>query len=195
MNKAKYIGETRKMNCGVNATIIKFQNKGDITVEFEDKVIKEHRRYNDFKNGTISNKNRNIIGYKIHDFEVIGKTDIYDAKWHTLLYECKCKCGQTILFPRAKILEHMGHMPYSCGCNNQWHPYNNETPIDEIGLFINSLEIKNSDKTRIYNRLRRSGVRKIKDILDLKGQVRGLSDSSWGFLKIQAGEYLKNENH
>ena len=35
------IGETRMMNCGVEATIVKYNNRHDITVQFTDGSLKE----------------------------------------------------------------------------------------------------------------------------------------------------------
>ncbi len=51
------LGETRMMNCGMKATIIRYGNAGDINIRFEDGVVAEHRRYGDFKRGSIVNPN------------------------------------------------------------------------------------------------------------------------------------------
>lgn len=55
------IGETNMMKCGMRATIIKAVTKKDITVQFEDGTIVDHRRYGSFINGSIDNKN--VIRY------------------------------------------------------------------------------------------------------------------------------------
>ena len=44
-------GEVKKMNCGMNATIIEYVNSHDITIKFEDGEILKHKFYGDFKNG------------------------------------------------------------------------------------------------------------------------------------------------
>ena len=56
-NKASRLGETRMMNCGMKATIIRYGNNGDIDVRFEDDTIIKHRQYGEFKKGTIVNQN------------------------------------------------------------------------------------------------------------------------------------------
>lgn len=48
-------GETRIMNCGMQATIINYKNSHDISIKFEDGTILEHKYYGDFKNGKIEN--------------------------------------------------------------------------------------------------------------------------------------------
>ena len=50
-------GEVKKMNCGMNATIIEYVNSHDITIKFEDGEILKHKFYGDFKNGKIDNPN------------------------------------------------------------------------------------------------------------------------------------------
>ena len=51
------LGETRMMNCGMEATIIRYGNSGDIDVCFEDDTIIKHRQYCQFKKGVIANPN------------------------------------------------------------------------------------------------------------------------------------------
>lgn len=42
--KTNRLGETRMMNCGMEATIIRYGKYSDIDVRFEDGVIVEHKR-------------------------------------------------------------------------------------------------------------------------------------------------------
>ena len=51
------LGETRMMNCGMKATIIRYGNNGDIDVRFEDRTIAKRKGYGDFKKGGIANPN------------------------------------------------------------------------------------------------------------------------------------------
>ena len=51
------IGETRTMNCGMNATITKYVNAYTIEVTFKDGYVSNCTRYDSFKNGTIRNPN------------------------------------------------------------------------------------------------------------------------------------------
>lgn len=57
--KIDRVGETRVMNCGMKATIIRYGKYSDIDVRFEDGVIVEHKRYRAFENGNIANPNFN----------------------------------------------------------------------------------------------------------------------------------------
>lgn len=52
-NKTTRIGQSRVMNNGLTATIIKYRNAHDIDVQFEDGVVVQHRVYNRFKDGFI----------------------------------------------------------------------------------------------------------------------------------------------
>ena len=51
------LGETRMMNCGMKATIIRYGNAGDIDVRFEDRAIAKRKGYREFKKGEIANPN------------------------------------------------------------------------------------------------------------------------------------------
>ena len=64
--KIERIGESRKMNCGMLATIIKYINSDDIDVKFEDETIVKNKSYYHFTRGEISNPNyyKKFIGLK-----------------------------------------------------------------------------------------------------------------------------------
>ena len=49
-----YIGETRKMNCGMNATITAYKNYSSMTVKFENGIVKEGVAYSSFKKGAVA---------------------------------------------------------------------------------------------------------------------------------------------
>ncbi len=53
----KYIGKTSIANNGQKMTIIDYNNFHDITIQFEDGTIVEHRPYNLFERGEIENPN------------------------------------------------------------------------------------------------------------------------------------------
>lgn len=56
MKKKNRIGESRMMNCGIEATIVAYRGAMDIDVQFEDGYISHHRTYVSFKKGKILNK-------------------------------------------------------------------------------------------------------------------------------------------
>ena len=51
------LGETRMMNCGMKATIIRYREYADIDVRFKDGTLVKHRQYREFKKGAIANPN------------------------------------------------------------------------------------------------------------------------------------------
>ena len=57
LQKNKRIGETKRMNCGKDATIIEYNGAHDITVKFEDGTIVKHKYYTDFVKGMIKHPN------------------------------------------------------------------------------------------------------------------------------------------
>jgi len=104
------LGETRMMNCGMEATIIRYGGAADIDVRFEDESVVEHKTYDNFKRGTIAHKSLSQShGSKdFHGF--ICKQGFKDED--RVLYECICKhCGlEDVLTPqemmRHEELEH-----------------------------------------------------------------------------------------
>ena len=47
--KIDRLGETRMMNCGMEATIIRYGKYSDIDVRFEDGAVVKHKDYGKFK--------------------------------------------------------------------------------------------------------------------------------------------------
>ena len=59
-NKASRLGETRMMNCGMEATIIRYGGATDIDVRFEDESVVVHKAYTNFKRGTIAHRSLSL---------------------------------------------------------------------------------------------------------------------------------------
>ena len=93
------LGETRMMNCGMKATIIRYENNRDIDVRFEDGKVVGHKAYGTFKKGEIAHESlsqkRGFIckqGFKDED---------------RVLYECICKhCGLEDVLTPQEMMEH-----------------------------------------------------------------------------------------
>ena len=104
------LGETRMMNCGMEATIIRYNGVHDIDVRFEDGTVVEHKSYSKFKKGGIAHQliSLNNGSKDFHGF--ICKQGFKDED--RVLYECICKhCGlEDVLTPQEMIkhekLEH-----------------------------------------------------------------------------------------
>ena len=107
------LGETRMMNCGMEAAIIRYGGATDIDVRFEDGTVVKHGVYGNFKKGEIAHESLSLIhGSKdFHGF--ICKQGFKDED--RTLYECICKyCGlEDVLTPQEMIehekLEHGGN--------------------------------------------------------------------------------------
>ena len=99
------LGETRMMNCGMEATIIRYGGATDIDVRFEDESVVEHKTYDNFKRGTIAHRSLNLShGSKdFHGF--ICKQGFKDED--RVLYECICKhCGLEDVLTPQEMMEH-----------------------------------------------------------------------------------------
>ena len=107
------LGETRMMNCGMEAAIIRYGGATDIDVRFEDGTVVKHGVYGNFKKGEIAHESLSLIhGSKdFHGF--ICKQGFKDED--RVLYECICRhCGlEDVLTPQEMIehekLEHGGN--------------------------------------------------------------------------------------
>ena len=99
------LGETRMMNCGIEATIIRYGRCDDIDVRFEDGTVVEHRTYNSFKNGTIAHPliRLGCDSKNFHGF--ICKQGFKDKD--RVLYKCICKhCGLEDVLTPQEMIEH-----------------------------------------------------------------------------------------
>ena len=99
------LGETHMMNCGMEATIVRYGRYEDIDVRFEDGTIVEHKSYNPFKKGEIAHRSLSLShGSKdFHSF--ICKQGFKDED--RTLYECICKhCGLEDVLTPQEMMEH-----------------------------------------------------------------------------------------
>ena len=99
------LGETRKMSCGMEATIIRYEGATDIDVRFEDGTVVKHGVYGNFKKGEIAHESiSQKRGSKdFHGF--ICKQGFKDED--RTLYECICKhCGLEDVLTPQEMMEH-----------------------------------------------------------------------------------------
>ena len=99
------LGETRLMNCGMEATIIRYENNRDIDVRFEDGAVAKHKLYDPFKKSKIAHPSiSQSHGSKdFHGF--ICKQGFKDED--RVLYECICKhCGLEDVLTPQEMIEH-----------------------------------------------------------------------------------------
>ena len=99
------LGETQMMNCGMEATIIRYENSRDIDVRFKDGKVVGHKAYRAFKKGEIAHESLSQKrGSKdFHGF--ICKQGFKDED--RVLYECICKhCGLEDVLTPQEMIEH-----------------------------------------------------------------------------------------
>ena len=99
------LGETRMMNCGMEATIIRYNGVHDIDVRFEDGTVVEHKSYSKFKKGGIAHQliSLNNGSKDFHGF--ICRQGFIDED--RVLYECICKhCGLEDVLTPQEMMEH-----------------------------------------------------------------------------------------
>ena len=104
------LGETRMMNCDMEAAIIRYEKYSDIDIRFEDGTVAERKAYGAFKKGEIAHESLGLIhGSKdFHGF--ICKQGFVDEG--RTLYECICKhCGLEDVLTPQEMMEHekLGH--------------------------------------------------------------------------------------
>ena len=99
------LGETRMMNCGMKATIVRYNGVRDIDVRFEDGAMVKHKAYSAFKKCKIAHRSLSLShGSKdFHGF--ICKQGFKDED--RVLYECICKhCGLEDVLTPQEMMEH-----------------------------------------------------------------------------------------
>ena len=103
--KASRLGKTRMMNCGIGATIIRYNTAKDIDIRFEDGTVVEHKSYSKFKKGGIAHPSLRL-SYGSKDFHgFICKQGFIDEE--RTLYECICKhCGLEDVLTPQEMMEH-----------------------------------------------------------------------------------------
>ena len=98
-NIAKYLGMTKQMNCGMEATITKYRSSRDIDVSFADRTIIKHKTLSTFLLGQISNPNVISTGSffyqnKRYSFPRLKKD--FDLTFSSSYMNCLFKKGYSI---------------------------------------------------------------------------------------------------
>jgi hypothetical protein len=112
-NKEVYkdrLGETRLMNCGMQATIIGYRKSNDIDIQFEDGTIFKNRNYTDFTNGKIQNKNMfNFISNRT------GETRMMNCGMQATIMIYHNTRNVDIQFEDGTILKHRNYSEFAHG--------------------------------------------------------------------------------
>ena len=100
-------GEKRMMNCGLEATIIRYGSSRDIDVQFEDGQVVYRRDYPSFKKGTIAHPGftANITKPSLYKSFITQYTGRHPQTKEPY-YHCKCQtCGFEIIDTARNIIK------------------------------------------------------------------------------------------
>ena len=109
-NFNQYLGETRMMNCGMEATIIRYENAMDIDVRFEDETVVEHKTYNAFKKGNIANPN-----IKAFAEARLGETRMMNCGMETTIIRYGGCNDIDVRFEDGTVVEHKTYKAFKKG--------------------------------------------------------------------------------
>ena len=104
------LGETRMMNCGMEATIIRYGRCDDIDVRFEDGTIAKHKLYGEFKKGGIANPN-----IKTSAENCLGKTKMMNCGMKATIIRYGACADIDIRFEDGAVVEHKRYSSFEKG--------------------------------------------------------------------------------
>ena len=122
------IGETRMMNCGMNATIIAYRNCNNIDIQFEDNTIVTKRLYREFISGTIVNPNLSI-NYSTR----IGETRLMNCGLNATIIAYRNSHDIDIKFEDGEFVTNRYYTDFIKGkISNPKHPLMNGRSYNEL---------------------------------------------------------------
>jgi DNA-directed RNA polymerase subunit RPC12/RpoP len=137
------IGESIINKQGLKMTIIEYINCRDITVQFEDGTIVEHKAYTDFQNGSI----KHLFPYQLPDTNIILENVSYVYKDQVnYLYKCT-KCGMQEIDTLENINIHSKHKDLKLNKVKRILPY--QLPDSDI-ILQKIAYIRENDVNYIY---------------------------------------------
>ena len=104
------LGETRRMNCGMKATIIRYGKYSDIDVRFEDGTIAKRKGYREFKKGKIANPN-----IKTSAENRLGKTWMMNCGMKATIIRYGNNTDIDVCFEDGTIVEHKTYNSFKKG--------------------------------------------------------------------------------
>ena len=104
------LGETRMMNCGMKATIIRYNTSRDIDVRFEDGAVAEHKTYGQFKNGNIANQN-----IKVSAENRLGETRMMNCGMKATIIRYNTSRDIDVRFEDGAVVKHKSYSKFKKG--------------------------------------------------------------------------------
>ena len=99
--KASRLSETRMMNCGMEATIIRYGKAIDIDVRFEDGKVVVHKAYDKFKKGSIAHPST-----KVSAKDRLGETNIMNCGMEATIIQYAKYTDIDVRFEDGAVVEH-----------------------------------------------------------------------------------------
>ncbi len=118
MHKANRTDETRMQKCGMECTIIEYMGYHNITVQFTDGTIVEHKGYNNFVRGSIQNPNISSClqqSYHNQRKQRIGETRMQNCGMECTIIEYHDFHNITVKFVDNTVLEHKEYDRFKAG--------------------------------------------------------------------------------
>lgn len=101
--KTDRIGETRRMNCGMDATIIDYKRQNKVTVQFEDGTIVTNKCYHNFLEGGINHPKMDPHKRSIKTYRV-GEIQKQTCGLDATIVKYTGIHGVTVIFPDGTIV-------------------------------------------------------------------------------------------
>jgi hypothetical protein len=101
-SKRNRTGETRLMHCGMKATITDYRSSRDIDIEFEDGTVVKNINYNNFKTGSVLNRNSHVNKGK----QKIGTTKMMKCGLLATLVDYRDYDDIDVQFEDGKVVYH-----------------------------------------------------------------------------------------
>jgi hypothetical protein len=139
MRKIDRTGETSVNTYGIIMKIVKYNNRDNIVVEFQDEYrAKVHAKYKDFKKGLVKNPYNPII-YDV-GFIAQGKYNCKDHEkiyhyWHSMLARC---------YDEKQLKRHPTYI--DCKVCEEWHNFQNFAKWFEENYYEVEGDVMNLDK-------------------------------------------------
>ena len=108
--KIDRVGETRVMNCGMKATIIRYGKYSDIDIRFEDGKVVVHKKYDQFKKGEIANPNMKAFAENR-----LGETRMMNCDMKATIIRYENADDINICFEDGKVVEHNTYRAFKKG--------------------------------------------------------------------------------
>ena len=106
--KIDRLGETRMMNCGMEATIIRYGGATDIDVRFEDGAVAKNKAYGEFKKGGIAHPSTTAKAR-------LGETRMMNCSMKATIIRYENADDINICFEDGKVVEHKTYRAFKKG--------------------------------------------------------------------------------